>query len=95
MQNPWKNFRMTKHANDVVREKSFSKADILRTLKSPDEVYESRMYAGQWRITGNGLCIVGKPEGDTFVIITIYLDRVITELRPDQIANGVVIRRNK
>jgi hypothetical protein len=93
--NPWRTFTMTAHATQVMRDKGFDPATVARTLKAPSEVYPSGMYPGQWRITGNGLCIVGKPEGDAFIIITMYLDRVITPLRPDQQAAGIVINRSR
>ena len=84
---------MTSHARKVMAEKSFSPTVVVMTLRNPSEVYPSGNHPGQFRITGNGICLVGKPEGDTFVIITMYADRIMTALRPDQIINGTVINR--
>lgn len=95
MRNPWSRFDMTQHATRVMHEKGFDPTTVARTLRNPSEVYPSGNHPGQYRITGNGLCIVGKPEGDVFVIITMYLDRIITELRPDQMAQGVIIKRDR
>jgi hypothetical protein len=83
----------TNHFIKVIKDKGFDPDKILNTLTNPAEVYESRNHPGQWRVTGNGLCLVGKPEGNTFTLITAYLDRVITDLRPDQIAAGHKINR--
>jgi hypothetical protein len=93
MNNPWSRFNMTAHAVKVMHEKAFSPDDIAATLRNPSEVYPSRNHPGQYRITGNGVCIVGRPEGGTFVIITMYADRIMTALRPDQLAAGVRINR--
>lgn len=75
----------TAHFVKTCKDKGFDADKIIATLLAPAEVYPSRSHPGQWRVTGNGLCIVGKPEGDRFVMITIYLDRVVTPVRPDQL----------
>ena len=74
----------TRHFKDTMTSKGFDPRTVIATLKSPAEVYPSRSHPGQWRVTGNGLCIVGKPEGARFILITVYLDRVLTECRADQ-----------
>jgi hypothetical protein len=61
------------------------KAEVIKsTFDSPQEIYPSKSHPGQFRITGNGICIVGEPEGDKFYGITMYADRVITPPREDQ-----------
>lgn len=77
--------RPTRHFLNTVKSKGFNPHDIVSTLKNPTEVYPSKSHPGQWRVTGNGLCVVGKPEESEFVLITVYLDRVLTEVRPDQL----------
>lgn len=76
---------ITAHFKKQLVLKGLDPRDIIAAWKNPAEVYPSgKRYPGQWRVTGNGICIVGKPEGDTFVFITVYLDRVLTPPRPDQ-----------
>lgn len=77
--------RPTKHFKDQMILKGFDPRAVIDTLKNPAEVYPSKSHPGQWRVTGNGLCLVGKPEGDAFILITCYLDRVVTPVRPDQL----------
>ena len=75
---------ITRHFLKQVNAKGFDAPTIIRTWHAPSEVYASRSHPGQWRITGNGLCIVGKPEGESFTFITLYEDRVLTAPREDQ-----------
>lgn len=73
------------HFIKTMNYKGFDPQAVVNTLKNPTEVYPSRSHPGQWRVTGNGVCIVGKPEGDRFILITIYADRIVTPVRPDQL----------
>lgn len=78
---------LTEHFKTQVKAKHLDPRAIIAAWRNPEEVYPSgQRYPGQWRITGNGICIVGKPEEATgkFVFITIYLDRVLTAPREDQ-----------
>jgi len=84
---------LTRHALQVCVDKGFTLANVRATFSRPSEIYPSGSHPGQWRNTGHGLCLVGVPSGDTFTVITLYQDRVITPLRPDQIASGVIINR--
>lgn len=77
--------RPTAHFFRTMKQKGFDPQAVVDTLKNPTEVYPSRSHPGQFRVTGNGVCIVGKPEGDVFHLITIYADRVVTPVRPDQL----------
>lgn len=77
--------RITGHFKRTMVAKELDPRAVIATIHNPVEVYPSRSHPGQWRVTGNGLCIVGKPEGDEFVLITLYLDRVVTAVRPDQL----------
>lgn len=79
------NLKVTQHARRQIAEKGFDPTAIAKTFLNPDEVYASRSHPGQYRVTGNGVCLVGKPEGNTFVLITVYADRVLTPPRPDQL----------
>jgi len=77
--------RLTAHFLKTLEAKGFDPYAVRDTLKSPAEVYPSGSHPGQWRVTGNGVCIVGKPEGEHFTCITIYADRIVTACRPDQL----------
>lgn len=75
---------VTNHFVKTIKDKGFDPDTVLATLTDPAEVYASKSHPGQYRVTGHGLCLVGKPEGQTFTLITAYLDRVVTPVRPDQ-----------
>lgn len=75
----------TRHAITTMNDKGFDPALVAETFKAPDEVYPSRSHPGQFRVTGNGLCLVGRPDGNKFILLTLYLDRVLTPPRPDQL----------
>lgn len=74
----------TSHFVKTVKDKGFDGNKIIEAIMNPAEVYPSGSHPGQWRITGNGYCIVAKPEGARLILITAYLDRVVTAVRPDQ-----------
>jgi hypothetical protein len=77
--------KVTSHALKTMAAKGFDPEAVKATFAAPTEVYASGSHPGQFRVTGNGLCLVGKPEGNTFILITLYLDRVVTPVRPDQL----------
>lgn len=54
--------RLSRHAERMANEKKFSMEDIEHTFYNPTRVYPSGSHPGQWRITGNGLCLVGIPD---------------------------------
>jgi hypothetical protein len=56
--------RLTKHAQRMADDKGFTKTMIESTYKGPKRVYPSGSHPGQWRITGNGICLVGIPDSD-------------------------------
>jgi len=75
----------TDHALNQILQKEFSVETIQQTFANPEKVYPNGKYKGQFRVTGNGLCLVGKPKGNTFTLITVYEDGVMTPPRPDQL----------
>jgi hypothetical protein len=80
------NVRLTRHFKAQAAVKGFDPRAIIDAWRNPDEVYPSGpRHPGQWRVVGNGLALVGRPDGDEFVLITVYLDGVITPVRPDQL----------
>ena len=77
--------RMTNHANKVMVEKGFSIDTVRAVLTKPERTYPNGRYPGQYRMTGNGLCLVVEPRNGVLDIITMYADQVLTPPRPDQL----------
>lgn len=77
--------RTTRHALRQIAQKGFNPMFVKAAFENPEDIYPSHSHPGQYRITGEGLCLVGVPEGDEFVLITVYLDRVLTPPRLDQL----------
>jgi hypothetical protein len=75
----------TDHALKQILDKGFAIEKIRETFENPAKLYKNGKYEGQYRVTGNGLCLVGKPKGTTFTLITVYADGVMTPPRPDQL----------
>lgn len=76
----------TDHALKQILQKGFAVEKIREVFENPSKKpYENKKYPGQFRVTGNGLCLVGKPKGNTFTLITVYEDGVMTPPRPDQL----------
>jgi len=48
----------------MATEKNFSPETIEKTFAEPTRVYPSGSHPGQWRVTGNGLCLVGIPDDE-------------------------------
>jgi hypothetical protein len=77
--------KVSDHSIKVMADKGFDPETVKETFNNPTQVYPSRSHPGQYRITGNGLCLVGRPTGNIFTLITLYADRVLTPPRPDQL----------
>lgn len=75
---------ITKHARSQMVAKGFDEAIVKGVFATPERVYPSGSHPGQFRITGNGVCLVGKPKEGKFILITLYADGVLTPPRPDQ-----------
>jgi hypothetical protein len=76
---------MTRHACKMAAQKGFDADTIMATFNEPERVYPSGSHPGQYRVTGNGLCLVGTPQEEKFVVITCYADKVLTAPRADQL----------
>lgn len=77
--------RLTAHARQQMEAKKFDKEIVEYTFVNPAKVYPNRKFAGQFRVTGNGICLVGEPMRDgTFLVFTMYEDGVMTPPREDQ-----------
>jgi len=77
--------RASRHFISKVLAEKFDGEAIVAALANPTEVYPSGSHPGQWRVTGNGYCIVGAPDGNEFRLITVFRDRVLTPPREDQL----------
>lgn len=75
---------LSAHAVKMAVEKGFDAREVATAFKKPERVYDSGSHPGQVRVTGNGMCLVGERRGNTFNIVTIYLDGVVTPPRADQ-----------
>ncbi len=76
---------VTKHAARVIHEKGFDPYDVWDTFREPWYDTPVSRYPDQTRLIGNGLALVGRVEDDQFILITVYLDGVITPPREDQL----------
>lgn len=75
-------FKMTHHCMKQALAKGIDPLDILEAASYPTVVYESRRYPGQMRHVRGDLCVIIAEDGVT--IVTVYLNVVETDLRPDQ-----------
>jgi len=77
----------TAHAARQIVTKGFSVKKVQAVFDSPVKVYPSgKRHPGQYRIVGKGICLVGEPvDSNTFRLITVYQDNVLTPPRPDQL----------
>lgn len=82
--------RVTQHAKRMAQRKNFSLELLHATFAQPVQVYASRSHPGQYRVTGNGICLVGEPCDAThsFTLVTVYADQILTPPRPDQLATA-------
>lgn len=75
----------SKHAQDQLEKKNVGFQRAREAFESPDKVYPNKKYAGQFRVVGNGICLIGRPINGTFKVFTVYEDGVMTPPRPDQL----------
>lgn len=83
-------FTLTRHVQDQAREKGIELSKILDALQHGYQTPVTA-YPHQTRYIKHGIAVVA--DDWTHNVITVYLDRVITPLRPDQIARGERINR--
>lgn len=64
--------KMTRSACKTAAAKGLDAHRLLSIFNSPSAVIPNPRREGQFRITGDGFCLVGVPaEDDTFLVITI------------------------
>lgn len=76
----------TKHALRTILDKGFNADAVKAVHRSPERVTAVRAHPGQIRLIGRGLALVGEVRGKDFVLMTVYLDGVLTPPRPDQMS---------
>lgn len=75
-------FSATAHAVATAEAKGFDLEAVEAVWRSPDITYPSNRYKGQHKRLGAGLCLCC--DDKTGRVITIFVDQVETDLRPDQ-----------
>jgi hypothetical protein len=75
------------HAKEQMEKKGFKleRVEMMFSDYENNHVSPNKKYHGQFRICGDGICLVGQPFGDTFHVFTMYEDGVMTPPRPDQL----------
>ena len=84
------NFRLTQHVQAQAAAKGIDLGKLERVLAHPQHITRVSKYPNQSRYIGEGIAVIVSNDG---AVITVYLDGVMTPLRPDQIARGEQIRR--
>lgn len=79
-----KNVRVTNHCRKTIIAKGFDPEKVRRAVEHPEQVTDVLKYPGQLRAIGEGLAVVLAPAGSGWVMVTVYLDGVLTPPRPDQ-----------
>lgn len=85
--------RFTEHFKEQFRAKGFTTAQVREAIESPYKVTDVRRYPGQKRYCGGGVAVVIDADGVT--ARTIYLDGVVTPLRPDQMNDPAALRSRR
>lgn len=76
---------VTPHFKKQMLAKGFTGNQVSTALRDPDKVTPVTKYPGQRRYCGDGVAVVVEPAGgNAYRLVTLYLDGVVTELRPDQ-----------
>ena len=84
-------FRYTRHLIEQAENKNIPLEKIGAVLQSPARITTVTKYPNQSRYIGKGIAVI--VDTTTRAVITVYLDGIITPLRPDQIARGEQIHR--
>jgi hypothetical protein len=84
-------FHYTRHLIAQSQAKNIPLSRIMQTLENPSRITTVSQHPNQSRYIGNGIAVIVCDSDHS--VITVYLDGVLTPLRPDQIARGETIRR--
>jgi len=85
------NWKFSDHAIRQARTKGFTADQILGALNNPYKITDVTRYPGQKRHCGSGIAVV--VDGDR--VITMYLDGVVTALRPDQMSDPAALNSRR
>jgi hypothetical protein len=75
----------TEHAKKQLNAKALGMERAQQAFDAPEKVYPNKKYVGQFRVVGNGICLIGRPMNGTFKVFTVYEDGVMTPPRADQL----------
>ena len=76
---------VTPHFKKQMLAKGFTGNQVSNALRDPEKVTPVTKYPGQRRYCGDGVAVIVEPVGaNTYRLVTIYLDGVVTPLRADQ-----------
>jgi hypothetical protein len=85
-------FHYTAHLIQQAQDKGIQLSRIMQVLEHPTKITPVTRYPNQSRYIGQGIAVIVCDLSNS--VITVYLDGVVTPLRPDQIARGETIKRN-
>ena len=77
--------KVTDHALRTILNKSIDPFAVRNVFCNPTKVTEVTAHAGQVRLIGHGIALVGRVEGGFFTLITVYEDQKLTPPRADQL----------
>lgn len=83
--------RFTEHFKKQFRSKGFTSAQIREAIEHPYKITDVRRYPGQRRYCGGGVAVVMRDR----TAITVYLDGVVTPLRPDQLNDTAALNSTR
>lgn len=76
---------VTPHFKKQMLAKGFTGNQVSNALRDPEKVTPVTRYPGQRRYCGDGVAVIVEPVGaNTYRLVTLYLDGVVTPLRADQ-----------
>jgi len=75
-------YRLQPHAVKMAASKGFTREQVLEAANTPSHTYANGRYPGQFRHIKGSVCAVVNPA--TKSVITVYLNTLETEVRPDQ-----------
>lgn len=81
-----KNVRISNHCREQIIKKGFDAEKVRKAITDPEKVTDVRKHPGQLRACGWDYAVILAPysNGHEWLAVTVYLDQVVTPLRPDQ-----------
>ncbi len=75
----------TRHALVQIQTKEIDPNLVVDAFKFPGCTYATTEDPTKIRIVANGICLIGRVEGDRYVLITVHLQSPPTAVREDQL----------